>query len=1156
MAEETHRKLNDVEHCLARPDMFIGSVVPQETFYDAFVESGTDDVASTATQAAAGFSVEKRSAIVPPALSQLFLEISTNASDHAARPGTNVKNIRVTMNETTGEIIVWNDGQSIPVRKHRQLTDKYLTTVIFSEFRCGSNFDDEQKRTGAGRNGLGAKCTMVWSKRATVEHNDGEYHFMQSWHNNLSQVDAPIVRKSKRKSTFTKVAFLLDYARLGVTDVASAIGYLRSFVWHLGVVTDPKVSVYLDDKKLPVRGLKDYARIMSPDAAAVVYDEGKNIQIAVCPARAGASSWSVGFVNGIPCHAGTHVNFALNRVRDIINGGKGAKPCSLATLKAQLMIFVNITCFNPTFTSQTKEQLSTDMRSSGASWEPSVAFQRNLKKSTVADAVRLDQELRDTHKAKLSARSGSSGRTRFVEVQDYEPANNAGKASRREPTTLILTEGLSAKGFAVAGLPNRENYGIFPLRGKLRNVRGESMSTILRTVEIANLLKILGVDLTSKQPYTDTSKLRYDRVMLCTDQDVDGAHITGLVLNALFVVLPELMRSDSKFVQRLATPLVKAWPKRGPAGPVKEFLTETEFDAWYGALPTAERGAYEVKYFKGLGTSTARDAKLVFGHLERYLVSIDCTRDEETLVDFFDSKRVEQRRQYLRDHAGTAIDYHQSSISLSNYLLGEVLPFSRYDNERSIAHCVDGLKPAQRKILWVMRTTYGELRTPNVKVAQLSGEVAKKTHYKHGEESLNGTTIRMAQDFPTCGNNLNLFTPEGMYGNRHGDEAASPRYIFTCAEPIAEYVFPDADFPVLEHQQSEGHAIEPRFMVPVVPLVLCNGSSGVGTGWSSDVASYNPKEIIAWCRAYNAALSDSSPPPLLDIVPWLEGFRGKVSTDGDRVVLEGRLEQVNEHTIRVYDLPMATHLFLFSDKKKGDAKFKEAYPHRVTIRSTDTDVDISMVFDAPVTDKLMKMLVARSSTAITRNNMHLWRSGLTAPHRFETVHAIAVEHARVRLETYEKRRNYQMEQLSMYIQRITDEYRFVTKVIASPTFLFQRSKDEVTQELDADGFHRIDNSFDHLLKLPFMSATAELLKRLQADRVRAEADLSTLRGTTAHQMWERELEQLGTAYDEHLEARRQRREAPMGQTASTISAPRRRPGGKNIKGVSKRAKMG
>jgi len=1139
--------------------MVIGSITPQETEYWAFVpddtpadermDETTDSVVSKTPKQR--YKVEKRTISVAPALPQLFLEIATNITDHAAREGTDVRNAKFTMNAETGEIEAFNDGASIPVRMHNQpeFRDKYLTTVIFSNFRCGSNFDDTQARTGAGRNGYGAKCTNAWSTRFTVEHCDGKMHFAQTWHDNMSREDPPVVTVDKRKAQFTRITFVPDYARLGVTDIPAAIDYLRTFVWHLCPATDSKLNVFLDGVRLPVRNLKDYARIISPSDSAVVYDEGENIQVAVCPARPdfGSATNTIGFVNAIPCNTGTHVNFAVNRVRELIKKAlpKG-RDCSAAILKGHMMLFVNIKVINPTFTSQTKEQLSLDIRKSGAKWEPSAAFERNLRKSEILESVRLEQELRDTHKAKLASSRGA--RARHVVVEDYESANNAGKANRAQATTLILTEGGSAKGFAVAGAPNRDWYGIFPLRGKLKNVRGDRLSDVLKVVEIANVLKILGADLASGEKITSTSQLRYDHIMLCTDQDVDGAHITGLVINALYVLLPDLMRSVPNFVQRLATPLVRAWPKRRPDGAddMHEFMSEHEFETWFQALGADAKSRYEIKYFKGLGTSTARDAKHCFANLDKYLVSIDCTQDEELLVDFFHKDRVEMRRTLLADHGNYAIDYRRDSITLREYLMGEVLPFFRYDNERSIAHCVDGFKPAQRKIMWVIRRNYGDLSTPSLKVAQLSGDVAKRTQYKHGEDSLNGTSTRMAQDFPISGNNINLLVPEGMFGNRHGDDPASPRYIFTCGEAIARAIFPEEDFPVLEMLEAEGHVIEPRFMVPVIPMVLCNGTSGVGTGWSSDVPSFDPKELMAWCRRYNAQQRDGAPgqpPPPLDLTPWLEGFTGTVTRKPDgQFTLNGRLEQTSDTTLRVLDLPIYTNTFKFTETKKRDLKFCETYPHRTQPNSTDTTVDITFEFAAPVDDAAIAELRRRATLNVSCNNMHLWNTQGDAPARFPAIQDIAVRHAQVRLETYAKRKAHQIEQLDQLIVRLTDEYRFVLKVMDQPDFLFRRGKADVSADLAADGFRTVNGSYEYLLRLPFMSATQDLLDKLKRDTEKTRADLATLHATTVHDMWDTELAALEHAYEDFIHTRLERRESPANgsSTVASKSAPKKR----------------
>lgn len=1102
---ETHVILSDVAHCLQRPDTLIGSINPQETSYLAFRPDG---------------SVIPATITVPPALVQIFLEIATNATDHAARPGTHVRNIRVNMNDVSGEISIENDGHGIPIRKHTQKTELYLPTVIFSEFRCGQNFDDTEARTVAGRNGYGAKCTNVWSTRFQVETQDGTHSFKQEWRDNMSITGPAEVRPCTKKS-FTRITFVPDYARLHVTNIPETLAYLRTFVWHLCVVTAADVHVFLDGQKLPVRHLKDYAKLLVQDST-LLFEDGTNMQVAIGVPRDGLEPSIVGFVNGIPCSAGTHVNYVLNRLRDL------SPNITLALLRGHATILINTTVVNPTFTSQTKEQLSLDMRKSGAVWEPTPAFVRNFKKSAVVEAMTAEQELRDMRKAKAAATKGTSANARYVAVDGYESATMAGDPKRTVPVSLMLTEGDSAKAFAVAGLSvtGRAQYGVFPLRGKLKNVRGEKITTILQTVEIANILKILGVDFSRGDPQS-TKDLRYDRLIILTDQDVDGAHIGGLILNALWVLLPDLMRNEPHFVQRLATPLVRAVNK---SGHTREFMTEREFDQWFGD----GQPGYTVKYYKGLGTSTPRDAKALFAQLNKYLITIDCAapEDVELLVDFFDSKRADRRKELLMSTAESVeVDYSQASVNLGQFLMAEMVPFSRYNNERSLAHVIDGLKPALRKILWVLLS--GNKTTPTLKVAQLSGEVARKTHYKHGENSLNDAIVKMAQDFPLSGNNINLLTPEGMFGNRHGDEAASPRYIFTGAEPIALALFPKEDYPVYTLLQQEGSVIEPEYMVPVLPLVLINGTTGIGTGFSSDVPPHNPADVLAWARAYIAyVMNGGADMPRFESLPYLEGLTQCPFTGNG---WHGTVEKVSETELHITDLPVNTNAFKAFPKPLAD---KIGVFHWA-VHNTDTTVDLWLNTEEPLADAVIQKIQDRAFLPVHTTNMTLWTPGQHYPHLFSSTHDIAMKHAQERLSLNEKRRAYQINALQAQMSRLKNEARFVELVIAQPTYLLQQKRAAIIQQLENDGFDKIENSYQYLLRLPADAFTEDTVEKSRAQVNETLAELDRWQAKSACDIWLDDLTRFEKAYDDFLIRRQERREGPV--TAEKQEHTRKRP---------------
>ena len=117
--------------------------------------------------------------------------------------------------------------------------------------------------------------------------------------------------------------------------------------------------------------------------------------------------------------------------------------------------------------------------------------------------------------------------------------------------------------------------------------------------------------------------------------------------------------------------------------------------------------------------------------------------------------------------------------------------------------------------------------------------------YHHGEQSLNQTIVSMAQDY-VGSNNLNLLQPNGQFGTRllGGKDSASPRYIYTCVAPITHTIMKNEDESLLQAQYEEGIRIEPVCFLPVVPMVLINGATGIGTGWSTTIPNHNPIEIV------------------------------------------------------------------------------------------------------------------------------------------------------------------------------------------------------------------------------------------------------------------------------------------------------------------------
>lgn len=237
-----------------------------------------------------------------------------------------------------------------------------------------------------------------------------------------------------------------------------------------------------------------------------------------------------------------------------------------------MWIFVNALIENPSFDSQTKETLTLKASAFGSKCELTEDFIKKVAKSGIVENVlafakfKQDQAMKKTDGAK---------RSRIGGIAKLDDANWAGGRNASQ-CTLILTEGDSAKSMAVSGIgaiQGRDRFGIFPLRGKLLNVREASHDQIMKNTEIQNIKQILG--LKHNHNYTSTDSLRYGHLMIMTDQDHDGSHIKGLIINFLDHFYPSLLKLPN-FLNEFITPIVKVTKGKQE----RMFFTIPEYEEW------------------------------------------------------------------------------------------------------------------------------------------------------------------------------------------------------------------------------------------------------------------------------------------------------------------------------------------------------------------------------------------------------------------------------------------------------------------------------------------------------------------------------------------------------------------------------------------------
>ena len=641
----------------------------------------------------------------------------------------------------------------------------------------------------------------------------------------------------------------------------------------------------------------------------------------------------VSFVNSVhTSRGGTHVQVVAERVTKLLvdqivkQNKQLADAVTPTTVRQFFSLFINTLVPNPSFDSQTKEALITPSRSLPPLTLPA-AFVRQLLSSRLVESIvevcETKQSVELARKLRQQKTSAQKHR-QLLSIPKLTDATLAAHPVHSHTCTLILTEGDSAKALVLAGLSElgRERWGVFPLRGKLLNVRDVGGSTMVKNEEIGQLITILGLEWGKVyESVADVRTLRYGSVMLMCDQDHDGSHIKGLFINLLHTFWPSLLRSPHfTFLHAFSTALVKV--RLGST--VHSFDSIKRYREWQQQMG-AEASKWAVKYYKGLGTNTAEEGRAYFRDVDRHRVGFvwQGEADDEAIEMAFSKSAADARKQWLQSYSSELSPTYlpppthnqpsqlqpRSQAATGKYLAyrefinKELILFSHADNIRSIPSIMDGLKPVQRKILYA---AFRRHLTADMKVAQLAGYVAEVSGYHHGEASVSGAIVGMAQQY-VGSNNLPLLRAEGQFGTRHmgGKDAASSRYIFTKLDSLTRLLFDESDDALLTYRDEDGQSVEPEWYVPIIPMVLVNGVEGIGTGFSTSVPSFHPLHLIRVIRRLLRGETVAEEDETRRLVPWMRGHRGVVrAADSSGVwVSEGVIRKVDETTIEISELP-------------------------------------------------------------------------------------------------------------------------------------------------------------------------------------------------------------------------------------------------------------
>jgi DNA topoisomerase-2 len=1058
--ESKYQKKTQLEHILTRPDTYVGDIKLQtEKLY--IHQDGK---------------IVKQEIQYVPALYKIFDEIIVNASDHTKNDKT-CKNIKITI--APDEISVYNDGVGIDVEIHKDYKI-YVPELIFGELLTSTNYDDTEKRVTGGRNGYGAKLTNIFSTFFSIETIDGKRKrkFYQEFTDNMTQRTKPVITELKTVTTsYTKILFKPDFEKFGIELLTDdMIGLFEKRVYDLAGTLEG-INVYLNNVIIPIKTFQDYIQLyFDPETMG-------DIEV-LCEKQ---PRWDIGFVyrpdggfehishvnNICTYHGGSHVDYINDQIinyiqKQIEKKNKDAiNKIKSHSIKDHYMIFINCTIENPAFTSQTKETLKTKQSEFGSTCELSEKTLKKINSSGILNV--LLEYLKFKEESLLMKKTDGKKVNAIKGIPKLEDAEWAG-TKKSKLCKLILTEGDSAKALAMAGraVVGNQKYGIFPLKGKLLNVRGASPKELLNNEEIINLKKILGLKHgkvylnsgketketqedkdDSKSKIGDLSELRYGGIISLCDQDVDGYHIKGLLINFFEYFWPSLLKIDG-FITCLSTPIVKATKGKD----AKIFYNLTDYTQW---KETPASNNYHIKYYKGLGTSTREEGKEYFTDLENKLINylwrpiinnqqggeeVDSDTPlvgeidhpcHQAIMLAFDKKKADERKQWLMKYnKNDILTPDMKQIPFCDFVNKELIHFSNEDIKRSIPSMVDGLKPSQRKILY--GTILRKLFTKNseIKVAQLTGFISDKTCYHHGEQSLNMAIINMAQRF-VGSNNVNILMPSGQYGTRilGGKDHASPRYIFTYLNPIIRMLFREEDDPILNYLDDDGIPVEPEYYLPILPVILINGAEGIGTGFSTQVLPYNPLDLIENIKN----MMDGK--PLKELKPYFHGFKGKITQDDKTYSIMGNYECVSGDLI-ITELPVGTWTSVYKEFLNDLEEKKEIV--KFINNNTDEDVHFRISLDGKKSDDLSEKELVQKFKLIKKisiTNMHLYDKEDKIK-KYHNVNDILREFYQIRLEAYTTRKNYYLEkyqkelkaqQLASAQKKIMNDIQQIVKLI-------------------------------------------------------------------------------------------------------------------------------
>lgn len=1210
--EVIYEQKTQLEHIIDKPDMYIGSIV--------------NDIGEKYIYDEENNCFKLKQIQYNPGLYKIIDEAISNASDHfLENSGCNIIKINISLDPF--KIKIWNNSSSgIPVsNKKRNNEGKmefiktiegekvYIPELIFGHLLTSSNYNKNKARKTNGTNGLGIKLTNIYSKKFKIRCADGKKLYKQIFKNSMKDKTEPEITESKDK--FVEIEFIPNLKMFNFEINNDFIMLIKKNVYDLAYVCNSKrnCEVYYNDELITKTEFNDYINMYKLESSDFIKvnlknkindDKMNNMVVGFAYTPSNKQIDSISFINNHFVEGGTHINFILQQIfNKLINNIKDEEirnNVQLSHLKNNCCIFMNCYIDNPSYKSQSKDflnnkfQILNDDKLDSPRDSPRSKLSNNeivkvnindntfntfinkIIKNTEIMGI-LNDESKVKMKRQLKKTDGKKTDKR-IDIKKFEPAKLQGKSDK---CCLMITEGDSAKTFAMRGrnVIGSDYYGVFPIRGKMLNTRNASEYKILANEEITKIKRIIGLKQGEKYTKEKLKTLNYCKIIILSDQDLDGFHIKGLVMNFIHDQWPELLQLG--FCSSMNTP-IKIASLKGSKNKDNDiiFYSEVEYRKWFEDK-TINHTKYNIKYYKGLGSSEPNEIPRYFQNFDDKLINyvwepeiidsmrtkikeknIKLPKSEEYLQLAFDKKRADDRKIWLNNYNKDAVvSINSNCVYISDFINNELIHYSNYDNIRSIPRIEDGLKPSQRKILFTLLVNNIDNENKFIKVGNLASKVSDRTNYLHGEQSLVEAIVNMGQNFIGT-NNINLLYPGGEFGtlSEGGKDHSAGRYIKTFLNQITYKIFRKEDNCILNYLIEEGDQIEPEVYYPIIPMVLINGSKGVGVGYSSEIPCFNPFEVIDNLEYIinNIKNFNDKNLPYPELLPYYDGFieaGGKIEKETEktkyRFITKGNFDFIpNTNAIKINCLPIGTWINSLTDNEKGyyseledigkkkdkpksdKPKKKEKKPkfleppiekHFNNGGANLVDIDvyfpkIKFIDYKKDPDKIYKDLLLYSKINTLNMYLHEIINNKDVLIKYDTPNDIIKRFYIIRKEIYIKRKNEYLKILNNELDIINEKIRFMKLYMEKKIIIEKKKWEEIEEQLIKYKFKKLSNNYKddehkknyNYLEFKIFSLSEDKFKELLKIQEEKTLNRDNYEKTPIETIWLNELEELKT----------------------------------------------